>query len=82
MDDVHRPTLKRRELSRCLAAVALAILAMGCRTASGTPEERKKSAESECRAVAEHGLRARPPSPGVQEDIYRDCMQKKGYPGP
>jgi hypothetical protein len=59
------------------------LLALGCgSTASLTPEERRASAESECRAVAEHGLRARPPSPGVQDDIYRQCMEKKGLPTP
>jgi hypothetical protein len=70
---------------RFLVAAALAgpILATGCSPASSvTPEERRKSADSDCRAVAEHGLRARPPSAGVQEDIYRECMQRKGYPNP
>jgi hypothetical protein len=84
MGDVYRRKLKSRDVLGCLAVAVLAVsfLAIGCGTAPSSPEEQRIKAESECRTIAEHGLRARPPSEGVQSDIYRQCMQKKGYPNP
>ena len=84
MGYVYPRKLKSRDVLGGFAVAVLAVpfLAIGCGTAPSSPEERRNKAETECRTIAEHGLRARPPSEGVQSDVYRQCMQGKGYPNP
>jgi hypothetical protein len=63
------------------SALALSIFVAGCSsTEPFTEEDRRTNVEVECRARAEQGGRPRQPTANLQNSIYRQCMQERGYP--
>jgi hypothetical protein len=67
---------------RCLqaGALVLSILVAGCSsTEPFNEEDRRTNVEVECRARAGQA-RPRQPTAILQNSIYRQCMQERGYP--
>jgi hypothetical protein len=64
------------------AGLLAAIVVAGCSTTEPFTEgDRRTNVEVECRARADQ-VRPRPPTANLQNSIYRQCMQERGYPNP